>query len=362
MDVKTFATELARSLMQRGIPREIAVKHSVSLVRTFDEEDLREISSYTAVQDFADLSDSLCELIKDKEFSKKPVKEEKTEEKKEELPFTDTATRIVLKAKPSGIVRNDDDNIATREMPAVKNIVKTDGVPDGATREIPVVLGKTGGASDNMKTKAFSLYGEEGDASRSTGTQVFRSVRAEDITPAADVLFEKTVQNIPAVRAEDDLQEIYLEDGDDYEVKKVELTKRGKAFFWSIAVLTLPLTLITALLVLSVFALGIVAVCTLIAAVFIVVCAQAVAGCGLLLVGLIYGAIVIVGGSVGTGIYEIGLGICCAGIALGLGVLTYNLASVVLPYALKQLITFEGYCLKRVGPMLDRFREECNRL
>ena len=48
MDVKTFATLLSKELVDRGIPGEIAVKHAVSLVRTFDEEDLREISSYTS--------------------------------------------------------------------------------------------------------------------------------------------------------------------------------------------------------------------------------------------------------------------------------------------------------------------------
>lgn len=362
MDVKTFATELARSLMQRGIPREIAVKHSVSLVRTFDEEDLREISSYTVAQDFADLSDSLCELIKDKEFSKKAVEQKKEPEKKEELPFSDTATRIVLKAKPSGVVRSEDDEAAsTREMPAVKNTAKTDAVPYGATREIPAVGARQGGASDNMKTKAFSLYGEE-DITRSTGTQVFKSINVNDAAFSADVLGEQTIVNIPVPDTNDGLQEIYLEDVEDDEEKKVVLTKRGKAFFWSIAILTMPLTALAAFLVLAVFALGIIAVCTLIAAVFILVCAQAVAGCGLLLVGLIYGVIVIIGGNVGTGIYEIGLGVFCSGVALGLGVLTYYLASVVLPYALKQLITFEGYSLRRVGPMLDRFREECNRL
>ena len=63
-----------------------------------------------------------------------------------------------------------------------------------------------------------------------------------------------------------------------------------------------------------------------------------------------------------TGLFEMGLGIAVGGLALALGILTYNFAVLVLPYAMKQLLTFEGYSLKRVGPMINRFREECNRL
>ena len=125
---------------------------------------------------------------------------------------------------------------------------------------------------------------------------------------------------------------------------------------------TSPVTVLISLIVLSVFALGIAAICAVIALTLVLVCAEAVLGSGLTLVGVIYGAIEIISGHPGIGIYEIGLGICCGGLALCLGILTYNLAVLGLPYILKQLLTFEGYCLKRVGPMVERFREECNRL
>ena len=142
----------------------------------------------------------------------------------------------------------------------------------------------------------------------------------------------------------------------------MELTKRGKAFFWTIAIGTSPLTLACTIAVLAFFALGIVTVCALIVACLLLVCGEAVAGSALALVGVIYGTIQIIGGNIATGLFEIGLGIASGGVALALGILTYNFAVLVLPYALKQLLTFEGYCIKRVGPMLNRFREECNRL
>ena len=94
----------------------------------------------------------------------------------------------------------------------------------------------------------------------------------------------------------------------------------------------------------------------------LLVCTEAVVGSGLTLVGVIYGAIEMFSGNIGAGIYEAGLGICCGGLFLAVGILTYNFASLVLPYCLKQLVSFEGYCLKRIGPMLNRFRRECNKL
>jgi len=351
VDVKTFATLLARSLIKRGIEREVAVKHAVSLVRTFDEEDLSEIASYTTEWDFEDLSDSLAQLIKDKEESKKPAPDETREisvDVDEDVKIApgvpDGATREIP------VIRDD----ATREMPAIR---------DGATREIPAIRDDAtkeiptpqSGASENMKTKAFAL--ENGDAAP---TQSFGSIKTSDIAIPPEASDAPTVVDLPVI-PEDGEQEIYLDEGDEEE-GRVALTKRGRAFFWSIAVLTSPVTIVVSLLVLLVFALGIATVCALIAGVFVLVCAEAVAGGGFTLVGLIYGAIEIVGGSLGTGIYEMGLGICCGGIALAVGILTYNVATVALPYALRQLIAFEGYALKRVGPMLDRFREECNKL
>ena len=80
------------------------------------------------------------------------------------------------------------------------------------------------------------------------------------------------------------------------------------------------------------------------------------------LVGLIWGITQIFASHIGIGIYEMGLGVVIGGAALGAGILIYNFSVVVLPRFLKHLISFEGYCLRHVGPMLDRMREECNRL
>lgn len=340
MDVKTFATMLARELTKRGISRELAVKHAVSLVRTFDEDDLREISSYTTAEEFSELTDSLAELINDREEKK----------------AADTVAAVPVPA----IQKEDPSSAATGEFRPISQ--KPAGSCADATVEIPVqgAVPATDGL-ENMKTKAFQV--ERGELSPDK-TQQFSGIKTSDISIKTDTASEITVVNIPAIDPYEEETEIYLDDEDEVEDEEgaVVLTSRGKAFFWGITVVSSPFVLLAALLVLGIFALGIAVVCAFIVAALALVCCEAVAGSGLTLVGVIYGAIEIVSGNTGIGIYEIGLGICCGGLALCLGILTYNFAVLVLPYALKQLIAFEGYCLKRVGPMVRRFREECNRL
>ncbi|MBQ4067230.1 MAG: hypothetical protein IJD22_06260 [Clostridia bacterium] len=354
---------------------------------------MREIASYQGAEEFEDLSDSLAELIRDKELQGKPVeakpnptlerpKESDTgvfaavpvPKKVEGAPATDSATKeipVVGAAPMDG---------ATKEIPVVgaapldgatKEIPIVGAAPmDGATKEIPIVgAAPASPGLEHMKTKAFRLEEGEEDPGH---TRTFDGLVTSDIALGADTASDMTVVNIPTAPPADeededeDGQEIYLheeeEEADDVEKPKTVLTSRGKAFFWGIAVATSPVTIVAALLVLAVFALGIVTVCASMVLCLLLVCAFAVAGSALALVGIIYGGIEIVSGHIGIGLYEIGLGICCGGLALCLGILTFNLAVVALPYVLKQVITFEGYCLKRVGPMLERFREECNGL
>ncbi len=141
----------------------------------------------------------------------------------------------------------------------------------------------------------------------------------------------------------------------------VSLTPRGKVRFWSLLILTLPLSLSFCTLLLLVFAFCFLTVCALIAASILLIGGEAVAGTACFLVGVIYGIIQICTASVGIGIYEIGLGIICAGVFLALGVLTYHLAVRGLPYLLRQEVLFARYFLRQGKPAINRWREGCNR-
>ena len=172
---------------------------------------------------------------------------------------------------------------------------------------------------------------------------------------------EKTIVGVSPAK-ESETQEIYLEESSPIIREKTVLTPRGKGFFWTITVLTSPLWICFAAAVLCVFGIATAAVCAFIAACLCLVCAEAAGGGIVALVGIIYGITRIITGNPAAGIFEIGIGIAAGGISLALGILTYNFAVLVLPKLLKQLISFEGYCLRRVPVIIDRFREECNRL
>ncbi|MCI8610510.1 MAG: hypothetical protein HFE66_01155 [Clostridiales bacterium] len=141
----------------------------------------------------------------------------------------------------------------------------------------------------------------------------------------------------------------------------VPLTPRGKVFFWTLLLVTFPLSLCFSIMMLFIFVLCFLTVCALIGASFLMIGGEVVAGTACFLVGVIYGIIQICTTSVGIGIYEIGLGIICAGVFLALGVLTYYLAVRGLPYVLRQELLFTRHLLRQIKPMINRWREECNK-
>lgn len=163
------------------------------------------------------------------------------------------------------------------------------------------------------------------------------------------------------VAADDEVQEIIL--GDDSAImEKTKLTAKAKVIFWAVAVLSLPLTAVAAALLLGLFVLTVVTVCAFIVLTFALVLVEVAGGGVCFFVGLIYGIVKIVGGMPGTGLFEMGVGFVCLGITLVLSYLTYAFATKTLPYILKEVLAFWGTVVRRVGLLIGKFREECNRL
>ena len=61
------------------------------------------------------------------------------------------------------------------------------------------------------------------------------------------------------------------------------------------------------------------------------------AGCCISLIGIVYGVIQLVAGETPIGLFEIGLGVIVVGSVLLIGVLVYNFAMRLIPFAMKQL-------------------------
>ena len=384
MTVNEFARTLAKELVARGVGRDEAIKHSAALVRTFSREDLREVEDYGCADDFKELSDSLAALI----FSR-AAREKKAAEKSADTSvsaqtaMSETETAAATETESAAV--NETDNAAGTDI-STDTAAETDGGKvcesdraDGVENGVGTDKAEIG---ESEKPETQSMADRETAQSVPTSdtvrintadigsTRAFDTVRAEG-APTGTVTAPTSVVSVGhseerGVAAKDiadgDTQEIYLDEETSPIREKTVLTSRGKVFFWVITVLTSPLWICCGALIMCVFGIAVAAVCAFMAACICLVCAEAAAGGAVALVGIIYGISRIFTGSPAAGIFEIGLGIAVGGVALALGILTYNFAVVVLPGLLRQLISFEGYCLRRIPPALDRFREECNRL
>ncbi|MBQ4575971.1 MAG: hypothetical protein IJA85_12380 [Clostridia bacterium] len=135
-------------------------------------------------------------------------------------------------------------------------------------------------------------------------------------------------------------------------------TAKGQAIFIVGSILTLPITLPLMLIILiaigAVFAVTSVLIALLIALLIVIV----VAGVVIPLVGIIFG-IIKAYTVFPVGLYEIGLGITIAGGAMFVGILVYNLAVRLLPFALKKFGVFSKFLLRSIGKLVKRIRKEC---
>ena len=297
MKIDTFSAQLVQSLTARGIDEQTAAAYVGTLIRTLTEEDLREITEYRTREDFVSLSDSLEKLIREKTAPRHPA---------------DTAN-MRAKAEHTETIRPTD--VETRQPLRTDNLQHTKTGMQPVRRSGSVAVPKHSEKMEHTRIGAPVPGSEE------------QPLWEEELEPRGFV----------------------------------PLTPRGKAFFWGMLILTLPLSLSFCALLLLVFALCFLTVCALIVASFLLIGGEVVAGTACFLVGVIYGIIQICTTSVGIGIYEIGLGIICAGVFLALGVLTYYLAVRGLPYILRQELLFARYFLRQVKPTLNRWREECNK-
>lgn len=149
----------------------------------------------------------------------------------------------------------------------------------------------------------------------------------------------------------------YIYRGAPLEWAKLETGAAKKAFYgvaFDSLPLSLPAALLAAVLTAAVFLLD----GALLLGLALSVAGLAAVGTAFTLVSIIYG-ITQLGSAGPIGLYEIGIGIMSAGIALGACILIYNLLVRIMPYTFKYLVRFFTYLLYRLKCVIYRFREEC---
>ena len=223
-------------------------------------------------------------------------------------------TRVGLRSEPEEFLI-DDAATSTREF---------DTVPDGFASDAYEAAYRAANSADNM-----------------SGT-VYRNIEPE--------YADDYDSYRPGIRE-------YIYRGAPLEWAKLK-TSESKKTFYGIVLGSLPLSLPAALLA----AIAAAAIFLLDGVLFLglalSIAGLAAIGTAFTLVSIIYG-ITQLGSAAPIGIYEIGIGIMSAGIALGACILIYNLLVRIMPYTFKYLVRLSTYLLYRLKCIICRFREEC---
>lgn len=360
LTVKAFAVALANSLIVKGIDKETAVKNVLKITRSLSEDDFKEIAEYNGPEDFVPLTEALTKLIDD--------------EKRAEI-IREAASQPVTAAESDAPTRQMD---AQRPAPAgndpMAETKQMNAMPSAQAKKTGVDTMAETKQMNAVHTADFKRIDPNSMADTSpidaVNTSNFQKIRRSsmDETRQADAIpvgnMRRAPRNeptridtpvVPAPAPKENAPTHYTE------YKRTRLTSRGAKFFWTITVLTSPLWILAAVIYFGIFALCMVSVAALIVGCFILLCGIVIAASLACLVSLIYGVTQMFV-SLGIGLYEIGVGVVVCGLAMVASVLVYLLATRVLPYLMRQLVAFNRHTLGQLPGLMERAREECNRL
>ncbi len=317
------------------------------IMRSLSEEDHKEIARYKDPSDFSTLSDTMYQFIEDQKMLSDAIDEETRTP-----TLGDMRSATVEIQRPADVHPSPVNRMKTAEFDAIAGTRVDIPIPkasayDEASRtrvDIPTPTGEH--MSDTGKTRV-DIPTPQGERMSDTGTT------RVDIPTKRDVpLSDSTRVDMPAQKKK----------GRHYtEYTGVRLTPRGKKFFVGGAVLLSPVILLAALVFYGIFAICLASVAAMIIALFVLLAIFVIVGSIACLVGIIYG-ITQIFTSIGIGLYEIGVGIIASGVTVIISVLLYYLATVVMPYLMRQLVAFFKQATSRIPLFVESVKERCNRI
>ena len=158
--------------------------------------------------------------------------------------------------------------------------------------------------------------------------------------------------NRPEVKHVDDFQPV------GYTAPDPETLKRNTQKFRIIFAATLPLTLAVLLAIAFLFGAAFFAIAVLIIAAVGLLVAMTAAGTLASVFGLIFGVAQMIS-SMPIGLYECGLSIIIGSSVLFCGILVYNFAVRLMPYAAKWLLVFAKFVVKKLKELYIYLKKEC---
>ncbi len=335
-----------------------AVKEPESTPEAEAVEEPTEITKDAAVTEESEITEADIEkLISDDE---PPAPEEiieqlvVTEELAEEpTPVTSDEEFFEMLAKEAEGERNDQARIEELELKALSMANKDDPevvahvlsqdeklVEIVAASDIAEEFDPIEGAFD--PTQRPDLAYEESEV-----TRVF-STAETGIAP--DLMIDK-----------DNLRRV--DEGMPKKKKKVKPERekvKGSPLFWTLFILTLPITVPLFLTVCAVFGVLYVAVTALIVAFAGAMIGVVACGTALALVGIIYGATQCFK-ALPIGLFEIGVGIALGGVTMLVSVLLYNIAIRYIPRLYKLVSRFGGWVFGGIGQLYNNLKKECGK-
>ena len=342
-------------------------------MRSLSEEDYKEIARYTDPSDFSTLSDTMYQFIEDQKLLSDAIEAEALAPS---LGDMRSATRQIQKV---GDVQPQvpQNRMKTAEFDAIVGDTRMD-IPtpqaaafDAASQtrvDIPTPqahFANTGATRIDIPTPQSSMH--DTGATRvdipvqnaNTSTRVDIPTQNANTSTKVDIPTKKEVPFSDSTRVDTPAQK---KKGRHYtEYTGVKLTPRGKKYFIGGIVLFSPFILLAALLFYGIFAICLASVAAMIVAVFVLLAVFVVVGSVACLVGIIYGVIQLFT-SIGIGFYEIGVGIIASGVTIVISVLLYYLATVVMPYLMRQLVAFLKQMTARIPLFIERVKEGCNKI
>ena len=307
MELNIFMRELESALIERGIASETAKKHVSNLRRTFTSDDLSEIEAIQSGNEIEQLADSISLIL---------TKSTRNAVERQELP-----------GQPE-------------QMPQAESIDPPSPKP-APPRPRPQ---NSTGTSSRKPVPARPA-------------QVPAPVQSRPVPKAQSSYRQEPVPQKPMRK-----MELPDEDDDFYAYSPTEeTTTRGMILFWVGLFLTFPLTIGLAAALFGTFAALFVGIGVLIVALIAVLIGVAACGAGVSLVGIIFGVTQLFS-FVAAGIYEIGLGIMVAGIALFASILIYNIAIRLLPWIISLLGNLLGWICGKCKSLFFVVRRECYKL
>ncbi|MCQ2427167.1 MAG: hypothetical protein MJ137_02030 [Clostridia bacterium] len=350
-----FLEELRKSLIDRGYSKAVVENELTSVSAYFDEEKLDEIEIPVS-----EMADEISALISEQpEVSETSETQNSDDENKEEFGgFAHFELDSDGEKKPEAPVNDSQEN--------KQESVKLDDVSENAETDFPLAS-EDGGEKLESPVAVFRAkenqmpVKEQNEAPQNSDNLNFDDddeVKTYEHKKSGGLFGKKperknNAEPAPAQKPDKELEEFSYAEFDEEKVKSPAFTV--------LLIFALPFIAFLSLVAVAVYLGFWLMLALILIAVVAFLIAFVAVGVTVTLVGIVYGAIMMIKGNVPVGLFEIGLGITVGAAVLFFGILIYNFAIRLIPFAMKMLAKLLGFAfikvkegLKAVKKMLVR--------